>query len=268
MAAFCLAAMGSLLPACEDPAPPVRSILLSDGAYVQIKNRQDLAQPPDSTALSALSGNDFSVEIWAAGDSLRASVSESPALFMIGNAQGENEIAIYRTPSDSSGILVFLGDQNMGVYSLPGCDWDDPEVFTHVAITYDRSTLSVYGNGQLAGSRSANLDLDVGDSDALIGADWDAPNDLGSLGNFWYGAVDEVRLWTRALTAEDVAFAAKNPDKLTKNFSQDDLDDLLGLWRFNRERQDGEEEPDGSGKDNNGLIVRGAGQLGFTSDGA
>ncbi|MBA7637734.1 MAG: hypothetical protein GH143_02480 [Calditrichaeota bacterium] len=246
----------------------VNSVELSGGAYVQITNRQVLDAPLDTTSLAALNGDIFSLEIRAAGDTLPQD-SEAPTLFMIGDGQDGSEIAIYRSTSDSTGVYVYLGDQPMRDYSIPGCDWNDPDVFTQVVITYDSTTLNVYGNGEHLGSMSVAIDLNVADSDALIGADWDMSNDPSSLGNFWYGAIDEVRLWTKVLPAGEMAFRYQNPDKLTRNYSPTGLDSLLGLWRFNdREWRDGDTVLDGSGKGNDGVLRKGKGQLDFTDDGA
>lgn len=258
-----------VLAACQAEQQAIKSVVLTGGAYVRIGNRQILGQPVDTTSLAALNGDTLSLEIWAAGDTLPPG-SESPALFMIGNAQGEDELGIYRLPSDSSQIFIFLGNQFMGFYSIPGCNWNDPDIFTQVVLTYDGATLSIYGNGQplaptdVTINLDVTIDLDVADSDALIGADWDGPN----LGNFWQGAIDEVRLWTKVLPASEMLFRYQNPDKLTRNYSPTGLDRLIGLWRFNRAGGDGDLVPDGSGKGNDATYQAGAGQLDFTDAGA
>ena len=245
----------------------VNSVVLSGGAYVQITNRQVLGAPLDTTSLAVLNGDVFSLEIRAAGDTIPQG-SDAPALFMIGDGQDGNEIAVSRSTSDSSKVYIYLGNQYIGNYSIPGCDWNDPDVFTQVVITYDGATLNVYGNGEQLGSETVSVDLDVADSDALIGADWDLSNDPSYLGNFWYGAIDEVRLWTTVLPAGEMDFRYRNPDKLTRNYSPTGLDALLGLWRFDQRGSDGDVVPDGSGKGNDAVLKAGAGRLDFTDAGA
>ncbi len=132
----------------------------------------------------------------------------------------------------------------------------------------DTATLNIYGNGEQLGSETVNIDLDVADSDALIGADWDLSNDPSTLSNFWYGAIDEVRLWTTVLPAGEMDFRYRNPDKLTKNYSPTGLDPLLGLWRFNQRGSDGNVVPDRSGKGNDAMLKAGEGRLDFTDAGA
>ncbi len=67
----------------------------------------------------------------------------------------------------------------------------------------------------------------------LIGADYDPPGVNSNEGNFWYGYIDEVRIWNKDLISTDVEFHYKNPDKLTQHYSPSIINTLIGLWRFN-----------------------------------
>ena len=248
--------------ACEEPPVATNSVVLSDGAYVRIANRQD------DTSLVALNASDFSLEIWAAGSVLPAGVQANPTMFMISNDLGDNEIGVFRTANDSASIIVWVGNSYVGSWSIAGCNWNDPDVFTQVVVTYDGSRARVYGNGEFLGSRASSQDLNIGASDALIGAHWDTPNEEASLDNFWYGAIDEVRLWTKVLPSDEIEFHFENPGKLTRTYSAGGLEPLLGLWRFNEPGVDGDEEPDGSGKGNAGILRAGNGRLTFDDGGA
>ncbi|UCH10068.1 MAG: LamG domain-containing protein [Fidelibacterota bacterium] len=254
--------------ACDEKPKSTNSVVLHNGAYVQVTNWQTEGAPLDTTTLAVLSSDIFSLEIWAAGDTLPAGYIGSPALFTVANDQGGNEIGIARTPGDSSSIFIWIGDRWGGSYSISRCDWNNAKRFTQIVVTYDGSTVRVYGNGEALGSRTLNEDLDIGLNDAYIGADYDVTNTAAPLGNFWYGAVDEVRIWTKILPASEMSFRYRNPDKLTRNYSPSGLDDLLGLWRFNQKGRDGDIVPDGSGKGNDATLHSGTGQLGFTSKGA
>ncbi|MCH7852610.1 MAG: LamG domain-containing protein, partial [Candidatus Marinimicrobia bacterium] len=223
----------------------------------------------DSTTLAALNTGVFSLEIRAAGETLPAGVVESPTLFMIGNDQ-VGKLGVYRDAADSSRIRVRFKGRRVGGGSLfiPGCDWNDPDRFTQVVVTYDLATVRVYGNGSFLGSLDDTEGINIGDSDALIGADWNTPDDVSDLDQFWYGAIDEVRLWTRVLPANEMEFRYKNPKNLTRFYSADGLDPLLGLWRFNEKPADGVTVPDRSGKGNDAVIFEGAGRFYFIKEGA
>ena len=257
-----------VLLACEEAVEEIHSIVLAGGAYVSITNRQDPQLPTDTTAITALNGGAFSLEIRAAGDTLPGGGGRPPALFMVSNDLDEDELGIYRIPSDSSRIMVYFNNRRISVLAIPNCDWDDPDRFTQVVVTYDGTTVRVYGNGTFLGSLPDAVGLDIGDSDALIGADWDIKNDVSSLDNFWYGAIDEVRLWTRVLPEDEMKFRYENPKNLTRFYSADGLDQLLGLWRFNIERLDGEELLDFSGNANHAVIHSGTGSFYFSTSGA
>ncbi len=253
---------------CEEPVDAgINSVILRAGAYARITNRQDLTQPLDTTTLAVLNNGVFSLEIRAAGDTLPAGVVESPTIFMIGNNQ-EGELNVSRVPPDSSRIRVFFENRLVSTTSIPGCDWNDPDVYTQIVVTYDGASVRVYGNGRFLGSLDDTTGIEVADSDALIGADWDAPNDVSSLGNFWYGAIDEVRLWTRVLPDDEMMFRYRNPKNLTRNYSNTGLDPLLGLWRFNVEQFDGYTVLDASGKGNDAILHQGSGTIVFSKDGA
>ncbi len=257
-----------LLPSCEDPVDEgIQSVVLERGAYVRIENRQDITQPLDSTTLAVVNTDSFSLEIRAAGDTLPVGLVELPTLFMIGNDQ-VGKLGVYRVPPDSSRIRVFFNNRLVGSFSIPGCDWNDPQRFTQVVLTYDGSDVRVYGNGTFLGSLPDAVGLDIGDSDALIGADWNTPGDVTDLDQFWYGAIDEVRLWNRVLPDDEMEFRYQNPKNLTRNYSADGLVPLLGLWRFNEEPGDGQTVPDHSDKGNDALLYPGSGQFYFVNDGA
>ena len=261
--------LGILVPACTEPTPITRSVVLSGGAYVRIANRWIPGQPQDSTSLAALSSGEFSVEIWAAGDSLPPNTLERPSLFTISNAANGTEIGIFRAPFDSSAIFVILSGQFIPqLFSIPGCDWNDPDLFVQVVLTYDGNTLTLYGNGTRLGNTTLGANIDVFDSDALIGAEWGTRNDPATLDNFWYGAIDEVRLWTIVLQEGEMAFRYNNPGKLTRHYSPTGLDPLIGLWRFNRAGLDGDPVLDGSGKGNDAVLNKAEGQLDFTDAGS
>ncbi len=264
-----------LLAACQAPEKPIRSLLLSGGSYVRIENRQAAGEVRDSTSLGFFSDDLFSVEIRAAGDSLPSSVSEVlPTLFMIGDEQGGAEVGIFRAPLQDDRILVTMGNQFVlsleGESSLevPGCDWNDPGVFTLIVLTYDGVTVKVFGNGTLLASSDINFDIDVAGTDALIGANWGgAPNDVTNLSNFWYGAIDEVRLWRKVIPTSEMQFRYENPGKLTRRYSATGLDPLMGLWRFNALASAGETETDHSDNGNDGVLTAGSGTIAFSTAG-
>ena len=72
-------------------------------------------------------------------------------------------------------------------------------------------------------------------SDLIFGAKVNSTQTIAT--NFWTGYIDEIRLWDKALLDEEIVFHVDNPAKLnssnTGNYSDDLLNFLKGLWRFN-----------------------------------
>jgi len=252
---------------CEEPVDTIDSVFLQDGAYIHIPNHH-VAGVEDSTTLALLNTNVFSIEIWASGDILPEDTTTIRALFTISNNQSNPEIGIYRIPTEPSGILVWMGDGWITDREIPDCDWDDINNFTQVVVTYDGTEWAVYGNGTLLERDTDSFDINIGNSDALIGASWTTVNDLTNLQYHWYGKIDEVRLWNSVLEEDDMKFRYKNPKNLTRHYSDDGLDPLFGLWRFNTEVTEGGTIPDASTKGNHARIYSGSGSFTFSRDGA
>jgi RHS repeat-associated protein len=82
---------------------------------------------------------------------------------------------------------------------LPTNEW------THIAATYDNSTLSYYINGVLASSTSVAGPIAIGDGPFRVGGD----SPYG--GEFFDGLIDDVRLYSHALTADEIGLDMVTP---------------------------------------------------------
>jgi Concanavalin A-like lectin/glucanases superfamily/Thrombospondin type 3 repeat len=74
------------------------------------------------------------------------------------------------------------------------------DTFFHLAATYDQTTLCLYLNGSLIGTKLITMPNIIGNGDLYIGAHGDAPSYPGRLD----GVLDEVRIYNRALTQEEI----------------------------------------------------------------
>jgi hypothetical protein len=113
------------------------------------------------------------------------------------------------------------------------------DVWTHIAVTYDGSTIKFYYNGQLDGYHSVSNYLSNYSENLFIGADFPTINE------FWKGYIDEVRIWNAVRTPEQINL---NKDKI---IFQDDPQ-LVAYWRF--EEQAGSTVIDESNYINHGTI--------------
>ena len=103
----------------------------------------------------------------------------------------------YGMVSSSGGNNLYFiprgwGDIHVTGYTLPLNQW------THVAGTYDGATSTVYINGQVVSSRAMTGSIPLNDNPLGIG---------GDPGSSFYGidgALDEMRIWNRALSAAEI----------------------------------------------------------------
>ncbi|MEN6575277.1 MAG: LamG-like jellyroll fold domain-containing protein [Phycisphaerales bacterium] len=75
----------------------------------------------------------------------------------------------------------------------------EPYVWTHEALVYNGASLKVYQDGQLVAQCPATGDLDYSSDDLYIGIATPA-----RLGQHWEGDIDDVRIYSRALSAGEV----------------------------------------------------------------
>jgi len=169
---------------------------------------------------SALDVQSFTVEAWIKP----TSTSGSPTIFMRSNNSGQNEL--YFGLSNNTTIEVYLDNTQKTFTKTPSISFVDGN-WHHVALVYDATAgqVSCYVDGAAYGTPwSVTKTLDFGLSHALIGADFDSFN--GSLGNYFNGLIDEVRLWNVPRSLSEIA--ATKDTELTGSESG-----LLGYWKMN-----------------------------------
>jgi len=118
--------------------------------------------------------------------------------------------------NDATGQAMFIGMNGPDLYG--GGYGDDIGVagfwvldeWRHVALTYDGATATLYADGIEVISAARNWNL-VPDR-AHIG------RQVNDLAEFWAGAVDEVRLYDRALSADEIAWLAGRTTPMHKSF--------------------------------------------------
>ena len=173
----------------------------------------------------AMDVQDFTVEAWIWSNDF-----SDNGVFMRGNGSGYNEI--YIGFDNSSYVRVYVNNISRGFSG--GFSLQDG-AFHHLAVVYDSaaSTVTCYVDGQLYGTPATGVTgpLDFQQSQLLIGADFDSFN--GSLGNYWAGRIDDVRLWNVARTQTEIAdnkdlALAGNENGLVGYWKMDGLNSPLG----------------------------------------
>lgn len=150
---------------------------------------------PDSAALGL--GEEFTIEAWVKSKYLG------------------NEPVVYKEDEGSTSYALGIGldefskaeawvDGEGGQWEAVSSDPVEPHVWTHLAVTYDGAHLRLYVDGEEVATKAApGLDL-TSEGPLRIGC---AP----PLGDTFYGRIDEVRLYQRALNAGEVVSDMEAP---------------------------------------------------------
>jgi hypothetical protein len=93
---------------------------------------------------------------------------------------------------------TFAGGPLYGTGAPPVGAW------THLAVTYDRTTLRLYVNGAQVASRARTKAMVTSSHPLEIGGD-------GIYGQFFQGVIDEVRVYNRALSASEIQSDMNTP---------------------------------------------------------
>ena len=205
----------------------------------------------------ANAANNFTLQFWVSGGEVDA--NNAPALFSIVDSTDTTTLALLRDINKQDKITTIINERVINS-DVNGLEWSDPENFYLISILFsDNSNVKIYVD-------SNAVPIDVEDKINLAGGilvvGARANKDRTILKNFWYGYIDEIRLWNTILTDSTIKFQSEHPDKLGDNYRYTDengneistyLDSLIGIWRLNFE------EPltiieDDSGHDNDGDI--------------
>lgn len=158
------------------------------GGALSFDGINDVVTVNDADSLDFTTG--FSLEAWVNPTSAG---NWSSVLFKQG-PQGMNYSLYANNGTNKPVAQVYLSNAEQ---NAPGTGPVPLNTWTHLAATYDGTTLRLYVNGVLAGSK------------AISGSLLNTPNPLTIGGNavwseFFQGQIDEVRLYNRALTATEI----------------------------------------------------------------
>ena len=199
--------------------------------------------------------NDYTLQFWVSG--VEVDINEAPAFFSLINPQDNIKLALFRDPHEPSSINTVVNSALINT-TMNELDWHDSNEFYLISILFsDNRGLRGYVNENVF--ISTTDPIIVGDTKLMIGTQANEKRTI--LKNFWYGYIDEVRLWNTILSDSTISFQSKHPAKLGEYYRhtkdgipiQTYLDSLIGLWRFNLQ------EPTYTIKDesenrNNGII--------------
>jgi hypothetical protein len=197
------------------------SIHLNGNAWIHIENDAN-----DGYDFSEIDGA-FTLEFWFTGGN--SGDSESACLLSIIDENGATKFGLFKDPLSPNSLEVWLDDTRLDPISLNlDEDLNSGSKFHHIAITSDEN-IQIYLDGTLIKTYT-DMSINIDENDLAIGGK--VNGELSTLGNFWTGNIDEMRLWSSELNATIIAFHYNNPEKLAESYEDSYVTNLVGLWRF------------------------------------
>jgi hypothetical protein len=126
---------------------------------------------------------------------------------LLQKGRSDNQYRITLDQADpNSDVRYFRFDlKNVGRFDLPP---PPSRQWLHAAATYDGKSMKVYFNGAPAGEKTASGTIAASNDPLLIGTKFDG----APAGDHFKGLLDEIQIYDRALTPEDVAALARVPE--------------------------------------------------------
>ena len=157
------------------------------GRALSFEDDSDLVTVPDDSSLHLTDG--MTIEAW-----VKPTATTNWRSVVFKEAEGGMAYGLYAN-NDRDVPHVHVGNQ--GDYGVDGAEELDPNTWTHLAGTYDGNILKLYVNGVQVGSRAVPGMLSEAPGPLTIGGNlvW---------GEHFRGLIDEVRVYNRPLTREEV----------------------------------------------------------------
>jgi len=206
----------------------------ADGAYHFDGN--DTITVADSASLRGVT-NAFSVAAWVKYDKPCTIVDSWVSILSKGTEGRQFGLNFNLTTRSTANTEIGLF-QHASFRTFP-----EQGVWTHVAVTFDEEGFATaYVNGTAVGRYVSSPVLTVNNEELVIGAD--PHGDLEQL----YGALDDVIVWNRALTEEEIILLCTGEKPVAPVEPSDLSDGLVAYWPFDGNAKDA------SGNGNHGTV--------------
>lgn len=158
-----------------------KSLSFAGNGYVKVLNSNTL-----------FDANNFSAQVWVKPDM-------APSNQVLLKKNGQFELGF----NNDQKLQLIVGTQAL-VSNVKTDSLFNGDRYTHVSVVYDKQaayTLKIYINGNLIDSSNATPTISQNNESLFVGASSEV-----TTGNGFKGNIDEIRMWTKALTAEEIAF--------------------------------------------------------------
>ena len=151
-----------------------------------------------TTNVSTTATNTLTLEAWIYPKSLNYDRIISN---YVSNTSGEFILDTYNSINNGKGLRFYLRGASAGVQTVTVANVLTTNAWNHIAATFDNGAMKLYVNGSLVGSGTATFtSIPASANKISIGED-------ASIGTkeYFYGKIDEVRIWTTARTTTEIA---------------------------------------------------------------
>lgn len=151
--------------------------------------------------ISIVGNQSRTISVWIRGEDLTKSGTSSDANY---------PVIWWGEKTTNKMTLISINNRKLTYYAwgntLTGSTTLNSDTWYHIAATYNGSNLTLYLNGEY--ETSAIKSLDTTDSEINIGAFNIVGSDMFGYAewtNYFYGDIDEIRIWNRSLTSDEIA---------------------------------------------------------------
>tara|TARA_Y100001968_G_C19412434_1_gene747076 strand:- start:188 stop:994 length:807 start_codon:yes stop_codon:yes gene_type:complete len=226
------------------------SLFFSGGSWIELQKMNSMSIDP--------SADKFSLQFWISGGEV--DTNEAPALFSLITSSGNIILSLLRDPNVSNRITTIINSQ-VDYIDVNNIDFSDEDNFYLISLIFsNNSNVKVYIDSTKIISSDQNNLINFDDEMLIVGAIANEQRTI--IENFWYGYIDEIRLWNTHLSDSVITYHTKYANKLGDHYRYTDingneipsyLDSLIGIWRLNF-TQPQIIANDDSGFNNNGSI--------------
>ena len=226
------------------------SLFFSGGSWIELQKMS--AMKIDTST------NDFSLQFWISGGEV--DTNEAPALFSLTTTSGNIILSLLRDPNVKNRITTVINSQ-VNYIDVNNIDFSNEANFYLISLIFsNNSNIKVYLDSTLISTSPQNNLINFEDELLVVGAIANAERTV--IENFWYGYIDEIRLWNTHLSDSTITFQSKYANKLGDHYRYTDansneipsyLDSLIGIWRLNFDQPQIIIDDD-SGFNNSGII--------------
>ncbi len=203
------------------------SIELNGNGWVQIEQGTDFNE------------NNFTLQSWFSGSD--NPISGTQTILSMLNSSGEILIGIFKDPIYTNRLYVWIDNEYVNTIEISD-ELHDINSFNLITVKSDISSINssfisieIFINKTKILSQNTNLSgEELENIDFIIGGKVNTEHTYRD--SFWYGCIDEIRLWNIALPDSIIEYHHNYPSKLSLESDNETYDGFLGhlsgLWRF------------------------------------